>query len=76
MSPPTIASLGVNASLWCNCHNGERGAHYCNSKSTDAKGRKILRMAILLGVATRSVLDLVALGTFFPPTIPCQGRGE
>ena len=47
MSPPTSASLGVNVSLWCNCNNGKRGAHYCNSQSTDAKGRKILRVAIL-----------------------------
>ena len=32
----------------CDCNTSERSAHYCNSKSTEAKGRKILRMAIIV----------------------------
>ena len=53
--------------MWCGCNNVKQSAYYCNSKSTDAKGCKILRMAILEGVAKRSVLDIVALGAFPPP---------
>ena len=76
MSPPMTASLGVNASLRCYCNSSERSAHYCNSKSTEAQRRKILRMAILEGVAIRSVRDLVASGPFSPLTVACEGREE
>ena len=63
--------FGVSASLWSRRNNGKQGAYYRSSKSTDAKGCKIFRMAILEGAAARSVLELAALRTFFPPTVPC-----